>query len=149
MVPMGLRADERGLQLNWIIEAAGAQISSVGPFAFAGGMRAETPLAPVHLRGVRRADGVRLTWVRRGRVEADGWDAADIPLDEVAERYRVEILSDDVVRRTIEVSEAACLYAASDEVADFGSPQTTLVIRVRQLGRAVPRGIATSAVLRV
>ncbi|MBN7804624.1 glycoside hydrolase/phage tail family protein [Agrobacterium rosae] len=149
VVPMGLRADERGLQLNWIIEAAGAQISSVGPFAFAGGLRAETPLAPVHLRGVRRADGVHLTWVRRGRVEADGWDAADIPLDEVTERYRVEIVFDDVVRRTIEVSEAACLYAASDEVADFGSPQTTLAIRVRQLGRAVPLGIAASAVLSI
>ncbi|KXG87086.1 baseplate multidomain protein megatron [Agrobacterium bohemicum] len=149
VVPMGLRGDERGLQLNWIIEAAGAQISRVGPLAFAGGRRAEMPLAPVHLRGMRGADGVLLTWMRRGRVEADGWDAADIPLDEASERYRVEILSDDVVRRTIEVSEAACLYAASDEVADFGSQQTTLAIRVRQLGRAVPLGIAASAVLRV
>ncbi len=149
VVPMGLRGDERGLQLNWIIEAAGGQISSVGPFAFAGGMRAETPLAPVHLRGVRSAEGVRLTWVRRGRVEADGWDASYIPLDEVAERYRVEIVSGDAVRRSLEVSEAACLYAASDELADFGAVQTTLAIRVRQLGRAVPPGIAASAVLRV
>ncbi|MCL6652237.1 hypothetical protein A6R70_08055 [Agrobacterium rubi] len=149
VVPMGLRADERGLQLNWIIEAAGAQISSVGPFAFAGGLRAETPLAPVHLRGVRGTQGVRLTWVRRGRVEADGWDAADIPLDEVAERYRVEILSGEVVRRTIEVSETACLYATSDEVTDFGAAQATLSVRVRQLGRAVPLGIPASATLKL
>ncbi|WP_146051318.1 hypothetical protein [Agrobacterium rosae] len=77
------------------------------------------------------------------------WTTADIPLDEVAERYRVEIVSDGVVQRAIEVSEAAGLYAASDEVADFGSPQTTLAIRVRQLGRAVPLGIAASAVLSV
>ena len=147
VVSMGLRGDERGLQLNWIIEAAGGQISRVGPFAFAGGMRAETPLAPVHLRGVRQTQGVRLTWVRRGRVEADGWDAADIPLDEVSERYRVEILSGELVRRTMEVGEATCLYAASDEMSDFGAAQSALAIRVRQLGRAVPLGLAASATL--
>jgi hypothetical protein len=145
VVAMGLRAEERGLQLNWIIEAAGAQISSVGPFAFIGGMRAETPLAPVHLRGVRTVDGVRLTWVRRGRVEADGWDDADIPLDETSERYRVEVLLIDVVVRTMEVSDASCLYAADAEVADFGMAQHTLSVRVRQLGRAVPLGIAANA----
>jgi hypothetical protein len=145
VVAMGLRAEERGLQLNWIIEAAGAQISSVGPFAFAGGTRSETPRAPVHLRGVRTVAGVRLTWVRRGRLEADGWDAADIPLDEASEEYRVEVLSDDVVVRTMEVSDASCLYAANDEVADFGMTQQTLSVRVRQLGRAVPLGIAANA----
>ncbi|UHS56036.1 baseplate multidomain protein megatron [Agrobacterium vaccinii] len=147
VVAMGLRSEERGLQLNWIIEAAGKQISSIGPFAFAGGTRAETPLAPVHLRAVPQADGVRLTWVRRGRVDADGWDAADIPLDEVAERYRVDILAGEAVRRTIEVAEAACLYAANDEISDFGAKQATLSVRVRQLGRAVPLGIAASAIL--
>ncbi|NTF31268.1 baseplate multidomain protein megatron [Rhizobium skierniewicense] len=147
VVPMGLRGDERGLRLNWIIEAAGAQISGVGPFAFEGGMRAEMPLAPVHLRGQRGADGVLLTWVRRGRVEADGWDAADIPLDEVSERYRIEVLANGAVRRTMEVAAASCLYAVNDEMADFGAAQTTLSIMVRQLGRAVPLGIAASASL--
>lgn len=145
VVGMGLRADERGLQLNWILEAAGAQISRIGPFAFAGGMRAETPLAPVHLRGVRTDQGIHLKWVRRGRVDADGWDAADIPLDEVSERYRVEVLSGNSVRRTIEVGEAVWLYAANQELADFGAAQSVLSVRVRQLGRAVPLGIAARA----
>ncbi|MCI9866085.1 glycoside hydrolase/phage tail family protein [Rhizobium skierniewicense] len=149
VVAIGLRAEERGLQLNWIVEAAGAQVSRVGPFAFAGGTRAETPLAPVHLRGLRTAAGVRLTWVRRGRVEADGWDAADIPLDEISEGYRVEVLSGITVRRVMEVGESACLYAASDELADFGAAQNTLSVRVRQLGRAVPLGIAASRTLRL
>lgn len=145
VVAMGLRTDERGLQLNWILEAAGAQVSQIGPFAFAGGMRAETPLAPVHLRGVRTEAGIQLTWVRRGRVDADGWDAADIPLDEVSERYRVEVLSGSIVRRSMEVREAACLYGANHEMADFGVAQSVLSVRVRQLGRAVPLGIAARA----
>lgn len=145
VVPMGLRSDERGLQLNWILEAGGAQISRIGPFAFAAGMRAETPLAPVHLRGVRKGGGVHLTWVRRGRVDADGWDAADIPLDEVTERYRVEVLSGETVLRSMEVSEPACLYAEQHELADFGAAQSVLAVRVRQLGRAVPLGLAARA----
>ncbi|NTJ41719.1 hypothetical protein G6L28_03775 [Agrobacterium larrymoorei] len=149
VVPMGLRDDERGLQLNWIIEAEGAQISRAGPFAFTGGLRAQMPLAPVHLRGRRGADGVRLTWIRRGRVDADGWDAADIPLDEPFERYRIEILNGDEVRRTIEVGEAAYLYVADDELADFGAAQASLGLRIRQLGRAVPLGVLATAVLQV
>ncbi len=148
-VPMGLRDEERGLQLNWILEAGGAQVSRVGPFAFAGGVRAQTPLAPVHLRARRGADGVRFSWVRRGRVEADGWDAADIPLDEASERYRIEILSGAATLRSAEVSEASWLYEAGSELADFGQAQTQLEIRVRQLGRAVPLGIAAAAILQL
>ncbi len=149
VVPIGLRDEERGLQLNWIVEAEGAQISRVGPFAFSGGLRAQMPLAPVHLRGRRGLDGVRLTWMRRGRVDADGWDAADIPLDEPFERYRIEIVSGAETRRTIEVGEAAYLYTTSDELADFGVAQTALSVRIRQLGRAVPLGIAAQTVLQV
>jgi hypothetical protein len=94
---------------------------------------------------VRTEAGIQLTWVRRGRVDADGWDAADIPLDEVSERYRVEVLSGSIVRRSMEVREAACLYGANHEMADFGVAQSVLSVRVRQLGRAVPLGIAARA----
>lgn len=149
VVPMGLRDEERGLQLNWILEAGGAQVSRVGPFAFSGGVRAQTPLAPVHLRAGRGADGVRFSWVRRGRVEADGWDAADIPLDEASERYRIEILSGAATLHSAEVSEATWLYGAGSELADFGQAQTQLEIRIRQLGRAVPLGIAAHAILQL
>lgn len=146
LVPLGLVSQERGLQLNWVVEAAAGQ-TPVGPFAFVGGMRAETPLSPVHIRAQRVAGGVQLRWVRRGRIDADGWDASDIPLDEAEERYRVEVLDGETVKRRMEVSEARCLYAAGDELVDFGSAQATLSVRICQLGRAVPLGVAAQGIL--
>jgi hypothetical protein len=39
------------------------------------------------------------------------------------------------------------LYAAADEIADFGAAQTTLSVRVAQLSATVGRGIAAAAAL--
>lgn len=147
--PLGLTSAERGLRLNWIVEAAGGTGDAVGPFGFEGGMRAETPLAPVHLAAGRRSEGVLFRWMRRGRVDADGWEAMDIPLDEPFERYRVEVLDDGEVRRTADVSEPFWLYPSADELTDFTSPQDHIFVRVRQLGRAMPLGLAAQARLQL
>ena len=39
------------------------------------------------------------------------------------------------------------MNAAAEELADFGAPQTSLAIRVRQLGRAIPLGLPAQAIL--
>lgn len=148
VVPLGITAEERGLAMNWLVESLGSAGGRVGPFAFSGGMRAETPLAPVHLRGERQVSGdIRLAWTRRGRIEADGWDGADIPLDEPEERYRIEIMDGSIIRRTVEVTVPSFLYPAADELVDFGAPQPSLVFRIRQMGRAVPLGITNEATI--
>ncbi|QAA97061.1 MULTISPECIES: baseplate multidomain protein megatron [Agrobacterium tumefaciens complex] len=144
---LGLAANERGRRLNWIAEAAGMAGAMSGPFAFEGGLRALTPLAPVHLSAERRGDGVLFRWKRRGRVEADGWDASEIPLDEPFELYRVEVLDGETVRRVAEVSEPVWFYPAADELTDFPALRDHISVRVRQLGRAVPSGVAAKAVL--
>lgn len=145
--PLGLAATERGRRLNWIVEAAGMAGAPAGPFVFEGGLRAETPLAPVHLAAERPRDGILLRWVRRGRMEADGWDASEIPLEEPFERYRVEVLDREAVRRTAEVSEPFWLYPKAGELTDFPILRDHISVRVRQLGRAVPLGVAAHAVL--
>ncbi|WP_421577879.1 baseplate multidomain protein megatron [Shinella sp. M31] len=94
VLPLGLDGAEVARVSNWLVEAVGAAGGQTGPLVFAGGERALTPLAPVHLRGRRGADGVvRFSWVRRGRIDADTWLSADIPLDEPSEAYWLEILS--------------------------------------------------------
>ncbi|MBB3539738.1 MULTISPECIES: glycoside hydrolase/phage tail family protein [unclassified Rhizobium] len=138
--PLGLGSDEMGLRLNWIAETA-SSTGKTGPFAFEGGLRAQTPLAPVHIRCARGDNGVKITWIRRGRDSADSWLAADIPLDEPFERYRVEILDGDVVLRANESDRAQWIYPSADELADFGQPQNSLSLRIRQLGERVPLGI--------
>ncbi|MGI2035321.1 baseplate multidomain protein megatron [Rhizobium panacihumi] len=144
VVPLGLALEERGVGLNWLVEAGGAAGGRAGPFAFAGGMRAEMPLSPVHVRADRRSDGgIAVSWIRRGRMDADSWEAADIPLDEPDERYRVEVLNGDGVVRSVDVTAPAYLYGVAEQMADFGVLQTRLLVRLRQLGRAVPLGVAT------
>jgi hypothetical protein len=146
VVPLGLSTDERGLGLNWLVERSAGIGNRYGPVVFSGGIRAETPLASVHVRGVRRENGdIGLSWKRRGRVDADSWEASDIPLDEAEERYRVEFLEDEDVRRTVEVTGPAFTYVAGDEIADFGSPQPNHSLRIRQMGRAVPLGVVATA----
>ncbi|HCL66182.1 MAG TPA: hypothetical protein DIC56_15365 [Rhizobium sp.] len=146
--PLGLKADEAGLTLNYIAELPGGTAAPAGPFTFSGGLRAETPLAPVHLRGRRLASGdIELAWTRRGRIDADNWQAVDIPLDEDVERYRLQILDGVTVLRDVEVGAPGHLYAQADEIADFGAPRQSLSIRVRQLGRRIADGIAAEAII--
>jgi hypothetical protein len=145
--PLALTGDEMGLQLNWIAEAAGSSDIN-GPIPFEGGVRAQTPLSPVHIRGRRDAGGaVVVTWLRRGRIDADNWIPSDIPLDEPSERYRVDLMQAGVLKRRVEVGTASWTYAAIDETADFGAPQSQLDVIISQMGQWVPSGIPASAVI--
>lgn len=146
--PLAIEAGQAGLARNFIVEPIGlAGAGAVGPVSFAGGLRARTPLSPVHLKAARTADGVRLTWIRRSRIDADNWLPADIPLGEERERYLIEILDGPSVLRTAEVDAPEWLYPAADELADFGTPRGQIAFRVRQAGRHVPWGLPRSTSL--
>lgn len=144
--PLGLTPDEAGRALNFIAEPVGGS-GMAGPVVFSGGLRAETPLSPVHLRGRRVQGAIEIGWIRRGRIDADDWEAAEIALDEEFERYRLEIFDGALVRRTVDVSQPSYSYAGADELSDFGAAQESLSIRVRQLGRKVPLGLPAQAVI--
>ncbi|MGJ8570609.1 MAG: baseplate multidomain protein megatron [Hoeflea sp.] len=145
VVPLGLQLEEAGRDLNWIAEASGGAVGTGLPTAFAGGERALTPLSPVHLRAARQVGGIALSWIRRGRLPADSWAAAEIANDEGFERYRLEILDGGSVIRAVETATSDWLYASADELANFGAPQTSLTFRVSQGGKRVPWGVARSA----
>lgn len=146
---LGLVNAERGAAQNWILEPMGLVTELSGPFVFDGGLRAETPLSPVHARVVRLVSGdLHISWIRRSRIEADAWAEGEVPLDEAEERYRLEILDGSAVVRTVEIGEAEFAYAAADELADFGMPQTVLGLRLRQLGR-LAAGLPLEAVVTI
>ena len=149
--PLGLSAAETGRSHALYVRQAGAAGGSAGPFAVASGLRAETPLAPVQLRAVRQADGsIRISWCRRSRIDADGWDATEVPLDEPFERYQLEVLdAAGTVLRRVEVSTPAFLYTAAMERADRGGPQRRIALQVRQAGRRVALGAPLRAELPV
>ncbi|WP_029354100.1 glycoside hydrolase/phage tail family protein [Bosea sp. 117] len=106
------------------------------------GPRALLPLAPVHARARRTGSGVALSWIRRTRVDGDSWDAAEVPLGEASEAYRVEIMDGAAVRRAFEVAAPSVLYAAADELADFGAPQASLHLRIAQRSATAGPGAA-------
>jgi len=146
---LGITSEETGLRLNWIAEAA-ASSDRAGPFVFAGGVRAQTPLSPVRLNGRRNLDGsTTFTWIRRGRIDADSWMAADIPLDEPTEAYRIDLMQGGVLKRRVAVGTPSFTYAAADEISDFGTRQSHFTIVISQMGQRVPTGIPSSAVIAV
>lgn len=149
--PLSLAEGELGVALTVLAEGTGLAGGRLGPLAFAGGLRAETPLAPAHLRARRQADGsILIRWIRRGRLDADRWEATDIPLDEPTETYRLTLLSaSGTVLRSLAVTEARAVYAPADERTDFGVPQTALSLVLRQTGRRVPLGLPTAALVPV
>lgn len=142
-----------------VLEAAGVAIGGeLDLLAYAGASDAEgsalsvpldvsplLPLAPVHLSAARDAatGDIALSWVRRGRVDADGWAAAAIPLDYSPEGYGVTILDGETEVRSLDVSQNAVAYAAADQTADFGGPATDFTLRVAQLSAVYGAGHPT------
>lgn len=102
------------------------------------------PFAPVHLRAVRAASGdVALSWIRRTRVEGDTWpEAGDVPLGEVAERYRLQVVRASAVVRTETVSAPAFAYTAAMQSADGVAAGFT--VRVAQVSETYGAGAFAS-----
>ena len=148
VVPAGLSLAEVGLELNWRVGPSGSDVSS-SQFLTSqqiGGLRAQLPLCPVHLRLRPSAGDLLLSWVRRGRVNSDSWEAAEIPLGEDHEEYRLEIAGPGgPVVRTMTVGQPQWLYPAAELASDFTVIPSALDITVRQLSSAVGWGIAASA----
>lgn len=91
----------RGLARHWRIGPARRAVDdpsyTESVLAFAGvGLR---PLSPVHLRARRGAAGMEVTWIRRTRIDGDGWEGLDVPLGEAAERYLLRVLDAGGLRR--------------------------------------------------
>jgi hypothetical protein len=146
-IASGLAALERTLQLR--VVAANRDYGDATALALQTTPQATAlrPLAPVHLKAARGGDGVTLAWIRRTRIDGDSW-VGEVPLGEDSEQYSVDILSGTDVVRTLNSSVPTALYAATDELADFGLAQTTLSVRVTQLSATVGAGFAATATLK-
>lgn len=106
------------------------------------------PLAPVHPRARRTPAGVEIRFIRRGRIDADAWGVAEIPLGETVESYEVEI-STPQSPRIIRSNASPILYPAADEIADFGAMRSTLDVSLFQLSPTVGRGFPLTLTLPV
>lgn len=106
------------------------------------------PLSPVYLNGSRHPStrDWSLSWIRRTRMDGGWRDAVDAGLGESSESYDVEVYTDGTyatVKRTFPaLTSAASTYTSTEQVADFGSNQATLYLKVYQNSSTVGRGYA-------
>ena len=106
------------------------------------------PFAPSHVKGRRGAAGMHISWIRRTRIDGDGWDG-EVPLGEDIESYEVDIMAGAAVKRTLSSSLPSVVYGESDELADFGSLQSSLDLHIYQRSALVGRGRARKVTLHV
>ncbi|HWK88178.1 MAG TPA: glycoside hydrolase/phage tail family protein [Xanthobacteraceae bacterium] len=142
-------ADFMGRSFDFRVGAANLDVGSdsMTGFSAAVGNAALMPWSPCHVRGVRTGEGIAMSWIRRTRKGGDNWDTVEVPLGEDTEAYRIEILSGDEVVRAAETASSQFSYAAADEIADFGAPQSELTVRIRQLSAVAGAGRPQTAVL--
>ena len=88
--------ETRGQQKLYRAVTLGQDPSIAKTLSFAndsGGLR---PYAPVHLEAVRDEAGtIDVSWVRRTRFRGDMVDQIDVPLNEVVEKYAVDVIGPD------------------------------------------------------
>ncbi|WP_417721221.1 baseplate multidomain protein megatron [Salipiger sp.] len=68
------------------------------------------PYRPAHLRAEASGGTQSLSWIRRSRIDADGWDTTEVPLGEDSESYLVRIMQAGAPIREATVSQAAWTY---------------------------------------
>lgn len=142
---------DRGREYRFRGLTSGQSLGDVADGVFTYGLRALQPLAPVHVTGVRGSGvGGDLTigWVRRARLDAEWVDGIDVPLDEDAEIYDVEVMNGAVVVRSFPgVSATSQVYTAAVQSADWGTVPSSLTVRVYQVSARYGRGAAAVAVV--
>lgn len=101
--------------------------------AFSGvGLR---PLSPVHLSVAGRV----ATWMRRTRVDGDGWEGPDVPLAEGHEAYVVRLMRHDEVLH--EVSVTGPRWVIPDPVWDNAAAGGAFDVAVAQLSETYGPGL--------
>jgi len=134
LTPLPMAEYERGAAMQFGAGAAGVQPAAANFEAIETSWDdvARRPLAPVHLRGRREPDGVRISWTRRSRIGGDSW-SGETPLGEEAESYRIEILSGGAVALTLTSAAPEILLTLAQEAAVFGGPVWSFEVRVYQM----------------
>jgi len=144
--PLSISEADLGLPWNWRVGPASAAPSDalMAALTFTAEGRGWKPFAPCQLRMRKESNGdLALRWTQRSRsLSADSWVLAEAPLVEASESYDLEILAGaTVVRTVLGLTTSAFIYEIATQATDFGSPVSSLTLRVYQLG-ALGRGAA-------
>jgi hypothetical protein len=113
---------------------------TMAEFVAAASGAALVPLAPVRPKASRTPAGIALNWIRRTRLDGDGWDIAEVPLGEEGERYELAVFSGGSPVRAVATTQPSWLYSPTDEIADFGTAQGEIELAIAQISAVVGKG---------
>lgn len=135
--------NEIGQSRMFKVVPGGVDPADVTPVAFTYNANSLRPYSPCDVRGVRDTStgDWTFTWKRRTRIGGAWLDSQDAPLGEAYEKYDVEIMNGSTVVRTFAgLTSPTTPYTSAQQVADFGTNQTTVTVRIYQISDLVGRG---------
>lgn len=145
---------EVGLLYNWKFGPANRAIDdasiSSDTHTFTG--RGLKPWSPVHVDASESGGDITISWVRRTRTGGDSWEVLEVPLNEDAEAYEIDILdgnSPSTVLRTISTSTTSATYTAAQQASDFSPVPSTFNIVIYQISSVFGRGVGREATITV
>lgn len=146
--------NQLGVERHYLGVTLGRNISTGTQTSFTNNGVGLKPVSPVDLRASRDpvTGDITFTWQRRTRmsVRMIGALGISVPLGEESEAYELDIMpvgSPASVVRTISASTTSAVYTSAQQVADFGSNQSSVRAAVFQLSAAVGRGYEYEAVV--
>lgn len=147
-----LQLTDRDVTYNYRAVSNGQSVDVAQDLAMRCQLKTLEPFAPAHLKGKRESSGdIVLSWVRRARKNAAWVDYIDVPLDEAAALYDLEVVDADtanVVRTFENVESASVTYSAIEQASDWpsGVPES-LRVNVYQKSARYGRGKKASVLV--
>lgn len=145
LLPAQIRVDMARTDLDvaetWAAATLGSTLTDAVQQTMTWTGRALLPYSPVKLAAGKVGNDWTLSWTRRARINGDWVDWFDVPLDEVAERYVVNVYTSGsyaTVAGTVDASTTSATITAAQQTTWFGSPQSTLYWGVAQVGQIGP-----------
>lgn len=100
------------------------------------------PFAPAHVKALKNANTLEVSWIRQTRYGGESWAIAQVPLNEQIEAYEVEIwpLNGGVALRQFDCNNPEFIYSEADQIADFGGLAQDFKLKIYQMSALVGRG---------
>ncbi|MDX1949053.1 MAG: glycoside hydrolase TIM-barrel-like domain-containing protein [Rickettsiales bacterium] len=105
------------------------------------------PFSPVHLEKKNIGDDIEISWIRRSRFRNNFSSLVEIPLAENSEKYEIDIMQDNDIKRTITANSPSCIYNSASQIQDFGTLQANLKVRIYQISDKTGRGFMSERIL--
>jgi len=142
---------DRGSSYAFRALSRGQVLGDARDNAFTYNLATIQPFAPANIQGTRASgtgSDLTVVWKRRARLNAEWVSNIDVPLDEAAELYDVEIMNGGSVMRTFSsLTSPTVTYTAAQQLADWGTVPATFTVNVYQLSSRYGRGRAGTAVV--